>query len=148
MFTMWGELGVVCCKFTVGYYKNHRKYEYVVIHELEKTIEKVHKIVDAADPERKFPFCKRASFGKYYQNYSFDEPFLKGDHVFTKAYEVTGYFYPRSSGASCIRIPPYTSLIDLATESGYWTVRYTSTTFWVPTYKLLMDFQDWFYILG
>lgn len=139
--TLCDEWDVAGVNFSVGYYKNHSKDEYVVIHDLENTIEKCHKIVDAADPERKFPFCKRASFGKYYQNYSFDEPFLKGDHVFTKSYEVTGYFYPRASGSSCIRIPPYTSLVVLETESGYCKVRYKDTTCWVSNYNLLMDVQ-------
>lgn len=135
---VWDVAGV---NFSVGYYKNHTKDEYVILDQLKATLEKCHKIVDAADPKQRFPFCRTTTFhGGYYRGSNFlAEMFIKGDKVFTKQYETRGYTNPRVSGGGVVTIPPYTSLEVLDVDGSFCKVTYNNITAWVSSYNLLMD---------
>lgn len=138
---VWDVAGV---NFSVGYYRNHSKDEYVVVSQLEATLNKCHKIVDAADPDKVFPFYRsHSSYNNYYDRTSnyFPSYFMKDDRVFTKQYECRGYEKPRVSGAGIVTIPPYTELTVEDVDGSFCKITYNNVAAWVSSYNLLADIR-------
>lgn len=59
------ELGVAGVNLSVGYYNQHTLSEYVVLSELEKTIEETKKLIKRTNPEAKFEYIEkhRSAYG-------------------------------------------------------------------------------------
>lgn len=77
---------ISCANISVGYYNAHTKHEYVVISELQNTINYVHNLVKHLDvrfapPDKKFTYSswnRSLAAGSYDESYDFDDIYGDG----------------------------------------------------------------------
>lgn len=143
--TLCDEWDVAGVNFSVGYYSNHTERETVHLDELYVTLEKCMYIINDMDPNKKFPFQKKAvtTSKQYYYggNQSiYDEEFMVNDNVFTKQYLVRAYKEPIYNSTCLFEIPAYTSL-RISAISGTWCkVEYKGKYGWVNQFNLLLNY--------
>lgn len=133
----WDVAGV---NFSVGYYDEHTANEYVIVSQLESTVEKCKEIILDSVNKKVFKYEGVFSTTTGYSNYSYYS-FFKGDHVFTKAYITNGYSKPEFSSKRIREIPPYSSFVVKEVRDAFCCVEFNKEDLWIQSCNLLLDLQ-------
>lgn len=128
----WDLAGV---NLSVGYYNAHQTTEYVILSELQETIDKVTQIVSDAKDDRIFLFCKKKET-VFAGGISI---FYKDDEVATRS-ETNLYQYSTFTGKPLIKIPVLEFLNVEKVVGRALQVSYKGYLGWIPDHSVYLTY--------
>lgn len=138
--SIWDVAGV---NLSCGYYKAHTTSEYVILSELNSTVDKCIEIAKKSKEVEKFAFCEVQD--KWKSDYPVQRTlYFFGDSVFVKKDGCIGCEDPRSMKNKAanvgIFIPGITSLKVEATMGSLIKVKYKGKSLWIEQDRVVLDY--------